>query len=112
MEIKKVSFFHKGHEIEVYAKVCKDIYSQALGKMFNFSRRPLLFVFPNEKSVFIHMFYVFMPLQVIWLDKNMNTTKAKKMKPFISFEQGNGKYVLEIPINFKENEHTLSYFDD
>lgn len=111
MEIKRISFFYKGKSIEVYARVCKDIYSQALGKMFNFSRRPLLFAFKDEQSIAIHMLFVFVPLQVIWLDKDMNVTKAKKMKPFMSFEQGNAKYVLEVPYH-KENKYALSYFDD
>jgi uncharacterized membrane protein (UPF0127 family) len=112
MEIKKVSFSYKGKEITVYAKVCKSLSSQILGKMFNLSKRPLLFAFENEQSIAIHMLFVFMPLQVIWLDRRMNVTKAKKMKPFISFEEGNAKYILEIPTNFKENKNVLSYFND
>ena len=112
MEIKKVAFLYKGKEIIIYAKVCKSLLSQALGKIFNLSRRPILFIFPNEQSIAIHMLFVFVPLQVIWLDKNMNVTKAKRMKPFISFEEGNAKYVLEIPLNFKENKHAVFPFSN
>jgi uncharacterized protein len=112
MEIKKISFFYKGKRISVYAKICKSLFSQALGKMFSLSRRPLLFPFKSEQSVAIHMLFVFMPLEVIWLDKNMNVTKAKKMNPFVSFEEGNAKYILEIPTNFRENKDALSHFND
>ena len=112
MEIKKVTFLYKGKQINVYAKVCKSLFSQTLGKMFNLSKRPLLFTFSSERSIAIHMLFVFMPLEVIWLDKSMNVTKTKRMDSFISFEEGNAKYILEIPINFKENKNVLSYFND
>jgi uncharacterized membrane protein (UPF0127 family) len=69
-----------------------------LGKMFSFSKTPLLFIFPKETYADIHMLFCFQPLLVIWLSKNKKVIKAKKMLPFISYASAKAKYVLEIPI--------------
>lgn len=81
----------------VKAGVCKSLISKLAGKMFSFSKKPLLFIFQDERKVSIHMLFVFMPLTVIWLDKNKNIVKIKKMLPFISGGSAKAKYVLEIP---------------
>jgi len=98
MNTRKIAFLMDGKKIEVYANICSGTFSKAMGKMFNFSKKPLLFSFKDERSVDIHMAFVFMPLLVIWLDENMKITKERVMKPFVSFEGGNAKYVLEIPL--------------
>jgi uncharacterized membrane protein (UPF0127 family) len=77
-------------------KICKSFLSKLKGKMFSFSREPLLFIFKKEKNISIHTFFCFLPLEVKWLDKNERITKKAVMKPF-SIQSGYGKYVLEIP---------------
>ena len=52
------------------AKLCKNSFSKALGLMFSRKSRTLLFVFSKEKMVSLHMFFVFYPIDVLFLDKN------------------------------------------
>lgn len=76
--------------------ICKSFFSKLKGKMFSFSKEPLLFVFDKERRISIHTFFCFMPLEVRWLDRNRKIVKKCIMNPF-SVETGHGKYVLEIP---------------
>jgi len=97
MTDQTISFEYEGRKIAVSAKVCNNFLTRGVGKMFSLSRKPLLFVFDREQEVWIHMHFVFMPLLVVWLDKDMKPVKMKTMKPFISIGHGRAKYVLEIP---------------
>lgn len=81
---------------EIRPKICKSFFSKLKGKMFSFSKEPLLFVFNREKKISIHTFFCFMPLEVRWLDRNKKITKKCIMNP-CSVCTGYGKYVLEIP---------------
>ena len=95
---KKLKFTLNGKEFLVDAQVCESLWSQGWGKMFSFSKDPLLFAFSEQKEVEIHMIFVFMPLLVVWFDEKMRVIKAKKMKPFVSFGSAHAKYILEIPL--------------
>ena len=75
-------------------KICKSFFSKLKGKMFSFSKQPMLFVFDRERKISIHTFFCFMPLEVRWLDRNKKVTKKCLMKPFSIHY---GRYVLEIP---------------
>lgn len=77
-------------------RICKSFLGKLKGKMFSFSKEPLLFVFSKERKISIHTFFCFMPLEVKWLDKDMKATKKILMKP-CSVASGYGKYVLETP---------------
>jgi len=84
--------------LNIQAKACESPLSQIKGFMFSFSRKHAkLFILSHEKNIPIHMFFVFFPLIVIWLDKDKKIVKMKKMYPFISYSSANAKYVLEIP---------------
>lgn len=98
MKYQKIRLKYKGKEIIADAKVLESVWQQGLGKMFSLSKKPILFVFPEEQEVQIHMLFVFMPLLVFWLDKNKEVVQVKKMKPFASFESARAKYILEIPL--------------
>jgi uncharacterized membrane protein (UPF0127 family) len=88
--------------LKINAKVCKSFLSKIMGFMLCFSRKNArLFMFDMEKHVDIHMFFVFFPLIVVWLDKKMEIIKIKKMIPFISYSRAKAKYVLEIPYSDK-----------
>lgn len=96
--IKRMKFRLDKKDFLVNAKICDSAWSQGLGKMFSFNKDPLVFVFPEEQEVDIHMILVFMPLLVVWFDEKMNVVKAKKMSPFVSQESARAKYILEIPL--------------
>jgi uncharacterized membrane protein (UPF0127 family) len=98
MKETNIDFEYNGKRINLNASVCEGTFSKMLGKMFTFNKKPLLFVFSKEQEVQIHMLFVFMPLIVFWLDENKKLIKAKKMKPFTSFESARAKYILEVPL--------------
>ncbi len=104
MKIKKYgdfSFKYQGRKIKIRAKTCKGFWRKFTGKMFTSDKKPIIFEFREEILVKIHMIFVFIPLLVVWFDKKKKVTKIKIMKPFTSFEESKGKYVLEIPLKNK-----------
>jgi uncharacterized membrane protein (UPF0127 family) len=86
----------KTHKIE--ARECNSFLSSFWGKMFSFSREPILLVLDKEETAGIHMLFVFQRLLVIWLDANQNPVAVKEMKPFVSYHRARAKYVLEVPL--------------
>lgn len=99
--MKKTTLFlqldGKKHKIE--ARECNSFFSRARGKMFSFSREPILLVFNSEEMTAIHMLFVFQRLLVVWLDENQTPVAVKEMKPFVSYHQARAHYVLEIPVS-------------
>ncbi len=78
---------------------CNTLLSQSLGLMFQFPKNDgLLFEFKIETSISLHMFFVFLKIDIIYLDKNKKVIKIKKnIKPFTSFIKGiKSKYILEL----------------
>ena len=65
-----------------------------------FSRKidkPLIFLFSKEKRVSIHMFFVFFPIDVIYLNKNKEVIYIKEnAKPFTLLRAINCNYIIEI----------------
>ena len=79
-------------------KFCKSVFSKFIG--LRFSRRmreSLVFVFEKERKVSLDMFFVFYPIDVLWLDEDKKVVGIKEnFKPF-SFTFGKkARYVLEL----------------
>ena len=75
-------------------------FSKALGLMF--SSKPsygLLFIFSREIIVSLHNFFVFFPIDVLWISKQGKVVFLKEnFKPFrIIIPQKKAMYVLELP---------------
>ncbi len=77
--------------------VCKSIFSQALGLMFH-RKHNLIMVFKEERRISLHNFFVFFPIDVLVLDKEMKIVEIKrKFKPFTFWNASQkGKYVVEL----------------
>jgi uncharacterized membrane protein (UPF0127 family) len=86
-----------GKKVTVKARICKNLWQQATGKMFSFSKEPLIFIFDKEKHVSIHTYFCFKPLIVIWMTEDGKITRAEKIKPFSKPRSSNAKYIIEIP---------------
>jgi uncharacterized membrane protein (UPF0127 family) len=82
---------------ENYAEA-KSIFQKGFGLMFHCKvSKPLVFFFNKEKIVPLHMWFVFMPIDVIFLDKNKKVVELlEDFKPF-SFYKPNklAKYLIE-----------------
>src|SRR3989344_121753 len=91
--------FNKTNDINISKKehFCKSSLSQARGLMFR-RRRNLVMVFPKERRIKLHMFFVFYPIDVLILDKDKRIVEIKRnFRPFTFWNaQKKGKYVVEL----------------
>ena len=89
------------------AEHCKSVISKAKGLMFTkkIKDKGLIFHFNKEKIVALHMFFVFYPIDILFLDKNQRIVEIKKqLKPFATYMPKNkAKYVIELPANSIKN---------
>ncbi len=91
-------------EIKPKPRICNTFISQARGLMFR-KKQNLIMVFPKEKKISLHMFFVFFPIDVLILDKNKKIVEIKRnFMPFTFWNSTKkGKYVVELafPQNYK-----------
>lgn len=80
-------------------KICKNLVSKTIGLMFRRKPASLVFVFDNEKIVSLHMFFVFFPIDVVYLNKNKIVVELKKdFKPFgLHKPRKKAQYIIELP---------------
>jgi uncharacterized membrane protein (UPF0127 family) len=80
------------------AIVCSSAWSKARGLMFS-PKRTLVFAFDADAHVPLHMWFVFFPIDVAYLDADRNVIELKKdFKPFAFYTpQHKARYVIEIP---------------
>jgi uncharacterized protein len=81
------------------AKARRNIFSQSIGLMFSIKPKALIFVFREEKIIPLHMFFVFYPIDVLFLNKNKNVVEIKEnFKPFSFYKPKNkAQYFIELP---------------
>ena len=79
-------------------KVCKTILSKTKGLMFSTKQKTLLFIWEQEKIRNIHMFFVFFPIDVLYLNKEKKVMALKKrLMPFsISNITTPAQYIIEL----------------
>jgi len=77
--------------------VCDSFSSQARGLMFR-RKKNLVMVFPTERKILLHMFFVFYPIEVLVVDENLKIVEIKRdFKPFMVWNGSEkGKYVIEL----------------
>ncbi|MBD3203090.1 DUF192 domain-containing protein [Candidatus Woesearchaeota archaeon] len=82
-------------------KICRSIFSKTLGLMFTkpIKDKCLIFVFEKKTKINLHMFFVFYPIDVVFLDKNKKVIEIKEnFKPFrIYNSKKKANYVIELP---------------
>lgn len=84
------------------ASYCKTIYSQAKGLMFSkpLKDQCLVFVFKNSKKTVLHMFFVFFPIDIVFLNNKKRVVEVmENVKPFTPFikSKNKAKYIIELP---------------
>ena len=79
-------------------KICNSLFSKAKGLMFS-KRKTLIFIFKTEKIVPLHMFFVFYPIDVLFLNKNKEVIEIKRdLRPFTFYSpKQKSKYIIELP---------------
>lgn len=81
-------------------KICKNSFCKAIGLMFSKKDEELclIFIFNKEQIIPLHMFFVFYPIDVIFLNKNKVVVEIKKdFKPWSFYNPKNkAMYVIEM----------------
>ena len=80
-------------------KICNSTASKAIGLMFTLKSKTLLFSWKKETMRGIHMFFVFFPIDILWLNKNKKVIALKEnLKPFSIYKVSKpSKYIIEMP---------------
>ncbi|MBW2996382.1 DUF192 domain-containing protein [Candidatus Woesearchaeota archaeon] len=88
-------------------EVVNSVFGKARGLMFS-RKKNLMFVFDEEKRISLHMFFVFFPIDVLFLDKDKKIVEIKKnFKPFTFYKsKEKAKYVVEIAIG-RDKEYKI-----
>ena len=77
-----------------------DIFSKSIGLMFSGKQnKSLILKFNKEKIIVLHMFFVFYPIDVLFLNKNkIVVDKKENFKPLIFYKsKKKAMYALELP---------------
>jgi uncharacterized membrane protein (UPF0127 family) len=84
-------------------RLCRSIASKAKGLMFTTEstviEKALIFEFNTPSSQSIHMFFVFYPIDIVFLDENKKVVDmVEGLKPFLIYNSRRpSKYVVELP---------------
>ena len=80
--------------------LCDDIFSKFMGLMFSIKqKKSLIFQFKKEQKIYLHMLFVFYPIDVLFLDKNKIVVDRKEnFKPFSFYiSKKKALYAIELP---------------
>ena len=79
--------------------ICNNIFTKGMGLMFRPKPSCLVFNYDKEVNVPLHMWFVFFPIDVLWLDSNLKVVHVlKDFKPFSSYNPKTlAKYIVELP---------------
>lgn len=91
-------------------RILTTIFSKAKGLMFSkkINDTGYIFVFSKPRKIDLHMFFVFYPIDVLFLDENKKVVEIKEnLKPFTFYVSKNkAKYVVELPYRTIKNSKT------
>jgi len=95
-------------------RICKSVASKARGLMFTdeatVRSNALLFEFNRPARQGLHMFFVFYPIDVIFLDEKKKVVDVKeRFMPFTAYNSTEkSKYVIELPQNTIKRSKTTT----
>lgn len=90
----------KNEVISADFRLCDDNLSKFMGLMFTKRQSgPLVFRFGREKTISLHMLFVFYPIDVLFLDKNkIVVDKKESFMPFTFYKsRKKAMYAIELP---------------
>lgn len=80
--------------------LCETVFSKFMGLMLSTNRKKsLVFVFKKERLISLHMFFVFYPIDVLFIDKRKIIVEIKEnFMPFTFYtSKKQAMYVMELP---------------
>ncbi len=83
-------------------KLCNTFFSQMFGLMFS-KKQVLVFDFGKEVNISLHMWFVFFPIDVLFLDSSKTIVEVKhRLLPFmLYFPRKKFRYCIELPYRVK-----------
>jgi len=81
-------------------KILNNVFNKGIGVMFRSKiRKPYFFKFRKESIIPLHMWFVFTPIDVLFLNKDLKIVEIKKnFRPFSYYTPKNkAKYIIELP---------------
>lgn len=92
------------------SRICKGFLCKLVGLMFS-KERPgfgIVFLFDRDTSISIHTFFVFHPIDILFLDSNSRVVEiVEKLKPFrVCFPGRAVRAVVELPAGSVERTKT------
>ena len=77
---------------------CKSLLSKIMGLMFRWPKYGAIFINKKPAKYDLHTFFVFYPIDILFLDENHKIIKIyKNIKPFKFYIQGvKCKYIIEL----------------
>jgi uncharacterized membrane protein (UPF0127 family) len=104
---KTVDIVHRrtGEVLLKGARWCDSYFCKLRGFQFRRSREPgetLILVYHMDQSITIHMFFVFFPLALVWVDSRGIVTHAQLAKPWRPYYSSPdlSRYVIETAPEF------------
>ena len=97
MPIKNIS---KNKILATDSVICSHVFSKMVGLMFSKrQKKGLILKFGNEDFINLHMFFVFYPIDVLFLNKNkIVVDKKENFKPFTFYNsKKKAMYAIEMP---------------
>ena len=93
-----------------YTKLCESPGSQARGLMFSgfIDDKALVFDFKKPRSISLHMFFVFFPIDLIFLDSKFKVVELRKsFMPFTLYKsKKKARYLIELSAGVIEESNT------
>ena len=88
----------KGNIIVNEKKICDNIWRHTLGLMFSkkIHDKGLVFVFNKERRISLHMWFVFFPIDVLFLNSDKEVIDIKERFLPFGFYSSKGKYCIEL----------------
>ncbi|MBU0615272.1 MAG: DUF192 domain-containing protein [Nanoarchaeota archaeon] len=94
----------KRFQISRNSKIYTDIFHHMKGLMFS---RPKTIVFDlgKERKIDLHNFFVFFPIDILFLDSDMKVVEIKRdFRPFmLFFPKHKARYIIETPAGHIKN---------
>lgn len=105
--------------MKIKTEILDSSFKKFKGLMFS-KKKNLLFKFNKPAILPIHMFFVFYPITVAWLDSDFKVLEAKKAYPFLIYiPKKKASYILELApckklivgkkINIETHINTIKY---
>lgn len=91
----------KKYPIAQRVRFADSLSKQAIGMMFSFkSRSALVFRFSDARRRALHMWFVFFPIDVLFLDAQQRIVEIKRnFRPFaVYIPKQKAQYIVELPV--------------